>query len=177
MLFRSPHVFKRDEGEPSLDTASQVKVRWEEVKAQERGGKAKAETLLSGIPRALPALLRAYQIGARAHSVGFDWDTPTDVVAKIREEVEEVAEVVGAEGTLDRERAEEEMGDLLFAISHLSRRLGIEPEAALRKANDKFTRRFTAMETRIGARGGRMADMTIDALEAEWQQSKAEEKA
>ena len=81
-------------------TASQVKVRWEEVKAQERGGKAKAETLLSGIPRALPALLRAYQIGARAHSVGFDWDKPIDVVSKIREEVEEVAEVVGAEGTL-----------------------------------------------------------------------------
>jgi MazG family protein len=177
LVRRHPHVFKRDEGEPALETSGQVKVKWEEVKAQERGGQPKPKTLLSGIPAALPALLRAHQIGARAYSVGFDWDKPIDVIGKIREEVEEVAEVVAANATLDHARAEEEMGDLLFSIAHLSRRLGIEPEAALRKANDKFTHRFTAMETRIAARGGRMADMSIDALEAEWQQSKAEEKA
>ena len=177
LVRRHPHVFARDEGEPALETAGQVKVRWEEVKAQERGGQAKPTTLLSGIPGALPALLRAYQIGARAHSVGFDWDKPADVIEKIREEVEEVAEVVSGAAPLDHDRAEEEMGDLLFAISHLSRRLGIEPEAALRKANDKFTRRFTAMETRIAARGGSMSDMTIEELEVEWQASKAEEKS
>lgn len=175
LVRRHPHVFKRDEGEPALETSGQVKVKWEEVKAQERGGQAKPKTLLSGIPPALPALLRAYQIGARAYSVGFDWDKPADVIEKIREEVEEVAEVVSSSQPLDRERAEEEMGDLLFSISHLSRRLGIEPEAALRKANDKFTRRFTAMETRIEARGDRMSDMSLEALEAEWQMSKAEE--
>ena len=176
LVRRHPHVFARDKGEPALGTAAQVKVRWEEVKAQERGGQATATTLLSGIPAALPALLRAYQIGARAHSVGFDWDRPADVVEKIREEVEEVAEVVSGAATLDHDRAEEEMGDLLFSISHLSRRLGIEPEAALRKANDKFTRRFTAMEARIAARGGTMSEMTIDELEVEWQTSKAEEE-
>ncbi|MGC4084059.1 MAG: nucleoside triphosphate pyrophosphohydrolase [Vicinamibacterales bacterium] len=172
LVRRHPHVFKRDEGEPALETAGQVKVRWEEVKAQERGRAEKPKTLLSGIPAALPALLRAYQIGSRAHSVGFDWDKPSDVVEKIREEVEEVAEVVSGDAPLDRDRAEDEMGDLLFAIAHLSRRLGIEPEAALRKANDKFTRRFTDMETRITGRGGRMAEMTIDELEVEWQRSK-----
>lgn len=177
LVRRHPHVFKRDEGEPALETAGQVKVKWEEVKAQERGGQQKPKTLLSGIPPALPALLRAYQIGMRAYSVGFDWDKPADVIEKIREEVEEVAEVVASNATLDHERAEEEMGDLLFSIAHLSRRLGIEPETALRKANDKFTRRFTAMETRISARGATMAGMGIEALEAEWQQSKAEEKA
>ena len=176
LVRRHPHVFRRDEGEPALETAGQVKVKWEEVKAQERGGQEKPKTLLSGIPRALPALLRAYQIGARAHSVGFDWDRPIDVIEKIREEVEEVAEVVSSNATLDHARAEEEMGDLLFAMAHLSRRLGIEPEAALRKANDKFTKRFTAMETRITSRGGTMSGMGIEALEAEWQQSKAEEK-
>lgn len=176
LVRRHPHVFRRDEGEPALETAGQVKVKWEEVKAQERGGQATPKTLLSGIPAALPALLRAYQIGQRAHSVGFDWDKPVDVVAKIREEVEEVAEVVGSNTPLDRDRAEEEMGDLLFAIAHLSRRLGIEPETALRKANDKFTRRFTDMETRIGARGGTMAEMNIDDLEVEWQTSKARMK-
>ncbi|MBS1820137.1 MAG: nucleoside triphosphate pyrophosphohydrolase [Acidobacteria bacterium] len=172
LVRRHPHVFKRDEGEPALETAGQVKVKWEEVKAQERGGQSTPKTLLSGIPAALPALLRAYQIGSRAHSVGFDWDTPSDVVEKIREEVEEVAEVVNGNQPLDRERAEEEMGDLLFAISHLSRRLGIEPEAALRKANDKFSRRFTDMELRIQDSGRRMSAMTIDELEVEWQRSK-----
>lgn len=177
LVRRHPHVFKRDEGEAALETANQVRVRWEEVKAQERGGQAKPKTLLSGIPRALPSLLRAYQIGARAHSVGFDWDKPADVIEKIREEVEEVAEVVSGDVPLDHDRAEEEMGDLLFAMAHLSRRLGIEPEAALRKANDKFTRRFTAMESRVSARGTTMATMSLDELEAEWRVSKADEKS
>lgn len=176
LVRRHPHVFKRDEGEAALETANQVRVRWEEVKAQERGGQEKPKTLLSGIPRALPSLLRAYQIGARAHSVGFDWNKPADVIEKIREEVEEVAEVVCADGPLDHERAEEEMGDLLFAMAHLARRLGIEPEAALRKANDKFTRRFTAMESRISAKGTTMAAMSLDELEDEWRVSKAQEK-
>jgi MazG family protein len=175
LVRRHPHVFARGADEPALETANQVRVRWEEVKAQERGGQQKPKTLLSGIPPALPALLRAYQIGMRAQSVGFDWDRPTDVVGKIREEVEELAEVVSSNAPLDQERAEEEMGDLLFSIAQLSRRLGIEPEAALRKANDKFTRRFTAMETRIEQRGERIADMNLDQLEAEWQAGKAEE--
>jgi MazG family protein len=173
LVRRHPHVFARADDEAPLETAGQVRVRWEEVKAQERGGQPKPKTLLSGIPPALPALLRAYQIGMRAHSVGFDWDRPTDVIAKIREEVEEVAEVVGSNAPLDHDRAEEEMGDLLFSIAHLSRRLGIEPEAALRKANDKFTRRFTEMESQIASRGRKIAEMTIDELEIEWQASKA----
>ena len=177
LVRRHPHVFARADDEAPLETAGQVRVRWEEVKAQERGGQPKPKTLLSGIPPALPALLRAYQIGMRAHSVGFDWDRPTDVIAKIREEVEEVADVVGSNAPLDHDRAEEEMGDLLFSIAHLSRRLGIEPEAALRKANDKFTRRFTEMESQIAGRGRKMAEMTIDELEIEWQASKAATKS
>jgi MazG family protein len=177
LVRRHPHVFARATDEAPLETAGQVRVRWEEVKAQERGGQPKPKTLLSGIPPALPALLRAYQIGMRAHSVGFDWDRPTDVIAKIREEVEEVAEVVGSNAPLDHDRAEEEMGDLLFSIAHLSRRLGIEPEAALRKANDKFTRRFTEMESQIASRGRKIAEMTIDELEIEWQASKAATKS
>jgi MazG family protein len=177
LVRRHPHVFARGEGEARLDTAAQVKVRWEEVKAQERGGQARPKTLLSGIPSALPALLRAYQIGSRAHSVGFDWDRPADVVSKIREEVEEVAEVVTANDPIDRDRAEEEMGDLLFSIAHLARRLGIEPEAALRKANDKFTRRFSDMEARILERGQRVADLSAVQLDEEWQRSKAADHA
>jgi MazG family protein len=175
LVRRHPHVFGREEGEAALETASQVRVRWEEVKAQERGGEPTPRTLLSGIPAALPALLRAYQIGSRAHAVGFDWQRPADVVGKIREEVDEVAEVVQGTAAVDAGRAEEEIGDLLFAIANLSRQLGVEPEAALRKANDKFTRRFTRMEAQIADSGRRMAEMSLDALDQEWQIAKANE--
>ncbi|MGE0451406.1 MAG: nucleoside triphosphate pyrophosphohydrolase [Vicinamibacterales bacterium] len=176
LVRRHPHVFARAEGEPPLETAGQVRVRWEEMKArerEERGTTTRPATLLSGIPAALPALQRAYQIGARARSVGFDWDRASDVVEKIREEVEEVAEVVSGDTPVDAARAEEEMGDLLFSIANLSRQLGIEPEAALRRANDKFTRRFDAMETRIAGAGRRMTDLSKEELEAEWVIAKA----
>jgi MazG family protein len=171
LIRRHPHVFRRGEGEPSLETAGQVKVRWEEVKSQERGGQAKAKTLLSGIPPALPSLLRANQIGSRAASVGFDWVKAGDVVEKIEEEVAEVREAVSRDSP-DAAHVEEEIGDLLFAIANLSRKLGVEPETALRKANDKFTHRFTTMETAIAESGRKMAEMSLDALEAEWQRVK-----
>ncbi len=107
----------------------------------------------------------------RAGSVGFDWARADDVVAKIQEEVDEVREVL-AGPSLDQGRLEEEVGDLLFAIANLSRKLGVEPETALRKANAKFARRFTAMETRIAGSERRMSDMTLEELESEWQQIK-----
>ena len=92
---------------------------------------------------------------------------------KIQEEVNELREVVDAPGGIDQARAEDEMGDLLFSIAHLSRQLGIEPETALRKANDKFTRRFTTMEQTVGDSGRTMREMTIDELEREWQRAKS----
>jgi MazG family protein len=171
LIRRHPHVFRRAEGEPSLETAGQVKVRWEEVKRQERDGQDK-KTLLSGIPPALPALLRANQIGSRAASVGFDWTKAGDVVDKIEEEVAEVRDPVSRDAP-DAAHVEEEIGDLLFAIANLSRKLGVEPETALRKANDKFTRRFTTMETAIAESGRKMLDMNLDELEAEWQRVKS----
>jgi nucleoside triphosphate diphosphatase len=175
LVRRHPHVFARHTGEAALDTADQVRARWEEIKTEERGGADKPKTLLSGIPAALPALLRAYQIGSRAASVGFDWSRADDVMAKIREEVDEIHEVVNA-GDVDERRVEEEVGDLLFAIANLSRKLGVEPETALRKANDKFTRRFTEMESTIATSGRLMRDMTLDQLEVEWQQTKNAEQ-
>jgi MazG family protein len=172
LVRRHPHVFKRDQGEAALDTAGQVRTRWEEIKAQERSASPNPKTLLSGIAPALPALLRAYQIGARSASVGFDWTTPGDIVDKIQEEVDELREVLEAEGALDQLRAEEEMGDLLFSIANLSRKLGIEPETALRKANDKFTTRFGALEKTVSASGRSMKEMTLEELETEWQRVK-----
>lgn len=178
LVRRHPHVFARDAGEPPLDSAGQVRVRWEEIKAQEQSSQSSTgtrtpKTLLGGIAPALPALLRAYHIGTRAASVGFDWTAAGDVVDKIQEEVDELREVVKGGGEIDRERAEEEMGDLLFAIANLSRKLGIEPETALRKANDKFTKRFTEMERSIAESGRSMRAMTLEELETEWQRVKA----
>lgn len=176
LVRRHPHVFAREAGETPLDSAGQVRTRWEEIKAQERGG-TKVKTLLGGIAPALPALLRAYHIGVRAASVGFDWAATSQVMDKIQEEVNELREVVDAPGAMDQTRAEDEMGDLLFSIAHLARQLGIEPETALRKANAKFTRRFTSMEQAIGASGRSMGDMTIEELEKEWQHAKSQQQA
>jgi len=173
LVRRHPHVFARDTGDAALDSAERVRTRWEEIKAEERGGSPKPKTLLSGIAPALPALLRAFHIGTRTASVGFEWSTTRDVVAKIQEEVDELREVVEAAGTVDQARAEEEMGDLLFSIAQLSRRLGIEPETALRKADDKFTKRFGRLEQSVSDSGRAMKDMTLDELEAEWQRLKS----
>jgi MazG family protein len=177
LVRRHPHVFAREAGEAPLDSAGQVRVRWEQIKAREKassGSPTRPKTLLSGIAAALPALLRAYHIGTRAASVGFDWAGSGEVVDKIQEEVDELRDVVHAGGEIDHERAEEEMGDLLFSIANLSRKLGIEPETALRKANDKFTKRFTEMERAIGETDRSMGQMTLGELEREWQRAKTQ---
>ena len=172
LIRRHPHVFARDTGEPALDSPAAVVERWEQIKAREKSADDTPKTLLGGVPKALPSLLRADQIGRRAASVGFDWQRAGDVVAKIEEEVAEIREVIAVETELTNERLEEEVGDLLFAIANLARKLGVESETALRKANDKFTRRFTAMETTIGQSGRSMREMTLEELENEWQRVK-----
>ncbi len=173
----APHVFARQDGHAPINTAGEVVTKWEEIKAQERGGASKPRTLLGTVPAALPALLRAYQIGLRAHAVGFDWQRPADVVDKIQEEVDEIREAVASDPASRRVRVEDEMGDLLFSIANLSRQLGVDPETALRKANDKFTRRFEAMERHIEASGRKMADMSLVELEREWQRAKSGQQA
>jgi nucleoside triphosphate diphosphatase len=171
LVRRHPHVFARAEGEPPLTSGDQVRARWEDIKATERGADARPRTLLGGVPSALPALLRAYQIGGRVASVGFDWSRAEQVLDKIDEEVRELREVFEAT-TPDRIRAEEEMGDLLFSIANLARKLGIEPETALRKANEKFTTRFTAVERGIAAEGRNIKELTLAQLEERWQSAK-----
>ena len=176
LVRRHPHVFADTEGDPSL-TSGQVIEKWETLKAREReaaGQPAKRpKTTLSGVPKTLPSLLRAYEVSARAAAVGFDWSRAADVLDKIEEEVAELRREVECGATGPLSRAEEEMGDLLFAIANLSRKLGIEPEAALRRANDKFTARFEAVEHAFTARNQSMSDATLDEMEAEWQKVKA----
>jgi MazG family protein len=125
---------------------------------------------LSGVPKALPSLLRAYELSSRAAAVGFDWASATDVLAKIEEEVEELREAAQVER--DQARIEEELGDALFAITNLARKLGVEPEAALRIANDKFQRRFDGIERAARARGRHLKELTLDEMEALWQVEK-----
>jgi MazG family protein len=177
LVRRHPHVFT-PEGQP-LAAASQemtsadVIEKWEDLKARERqDARANDKTILSGVPRALPSLLRAYELSARAAAVGFDWERATDVIAKIEEEVAEVrAEIEQA--TPDATRVEEEIGDLFFSLANLSRKLGVEPEAALRIANDKFQKRFDAMERTARASERSLRDMSLSELEALWGATKA----
>jgi MazG family protein len=176
LVRRHPHVFERRAGDPTL-SSGQVIEKWEMLKARERAAAGDApkarKTTLSGVPKTLPSLLRAYEIASRAAAVGFDWEKAADVVAKIEEEVAEVRHEIetGATGSLSK--AEEEMGDLLFAIANLSRKLGIEPEAALRRATEKFAMRFEAMEDAFATQGRPLSETTLDEMEAEWERVKA----
>ena len=168
LVRRHPHIFDPD-GRP-LETPGQVHQQWEQIKAQEQADAGERRSVLRGVPRSLPALLRAYEIGTRVAAVGFDWAKAGDVVDKIEEEVAELRRAIASEGAA---RSEEEMGDLLFAIANLSRKLGIDPESALRKANTKFTARFEALEDRLHARGRSVHGATLDEMEREWAAVKA----
>jgi len=180
LVRRHPHVFQEDgrvhdaaskQRAPSAEAALD---RWNAQKAEDRAKTGQQHSTLGTLPKSLPALLRAYKIGKRAASVGFEWPSAMEVVTKIEEEVAELRETLEQEPD-NAERAEEEMGDLFFAIANLSRRLGIEPEAALRKANEKFTKRFTRMEENLEAAGRPLAAATLDEMEAEWTAIKSSE--
>jgi MazG family protein len=180
LVRRHPHVFTPD-GRPLAEarqalTPGEVLEKWEDLKAKERQQTNTLEkTALSGVPRTLPSLLRAYELGARAAAVGFDWVKADDVLEKIDEEVRELGEVV-ANAPRDSTRVEEEMGDLLFSIVNLVRKLNVEPEAALRVANDKFQRRFDEMSRAIQTKGQRIQDLSLTDLEMYWQRAKAKTK-
>ena len=175
LIRRHPHVFTPD-GRPLAEahermTADDVVQKWEDLKAGERKAAGSADkTVLSGVPRTLPSLLRAYELSSRAAAVGFDWSTPGDVIEKIEEEVAELK--AAAREERDATRVEEELGDALFALTNLARTLGVEPEAALRIANDKFQRRFEGMERAVMAQGQRLQALSLAEMEALWQEEK-----
>jgi nucleoside triphosphate diphosphatase len=173
LVRRHPHVFTPDGG-PLADagdalTSQAVIEKWEALKAQERATKGTPEkTILGGVPRTLPALLRAYELSARAAAVGFDWARAADVLDKIEEEIAELRAVVARESA-NPLRLEEEMGDALFSLVNLARKLGIEPEAALRRANDKFQGRFDQLERGVRDDGRQLQELTLEQLEERWQ--------
>ncbi len=175
MIQRHPHVFGND----SVETAEAQTHHWEQQKEAERARKAAAEgrepSTLDGVALGLPALLRAYKLQKRAARVGFDWPDATAVFEKVEEEVGELRKEI-AQGSPPA-RLRDELGDLLFTVANLGRKLGLDPEVALRETNAKFERRFREVERRLTAEAKTPADCDLDELERHWQAAKARDPA
>jgi nucleoside triphosphate diphosphatase len=175
LVRRHPHVF----GDAGGLTPKAVEGLWERIKAQERAQKSRgrgregAAGALAGVPVGLPALTRALKLQAKAGKVGFDWNDPLAVLAKIREEADEIEAELGAGS---RAAAGAELGDLLFAMVNLARHLDVDPEATLRAANRKFEQRFAAIERALADRGKTPQAATLEEMEALWNAAKASEK-
>jgi ATP diphosphatase len=175
MIRRHPHVFGPAEGR----SPEMAKGQWQRIKAEEKAerqarraarGEGADEGLLADVPVAMPPLARAVKLQDKAGSVGFDWNDPRAVIAKIREELDELeAEIDGRTATA---AAESELGDVLFALANLARHLKIDPDAALRSTNEKFRRRFGYIERALAADGRGPAEATLDEMEALWQAAK-----
>lgn len=165
MIARHPHVFGT---ESNAKTAAQQVADWEKVKAAERAAKAKGG-VLDDVALGLPALMRAEKLQKRAARVGFDWPDIAMVIDKIAEEARELAE---ARATLPQDQIEDEMGDLLFVMANLARHLKVDPEAALRRANAKFTRRFAFIEAELAKSGKHPQDSNLAEMDALWDGAK-----
>lgn len=169
MVRRHPHVF----GDRQVEGAAEVVRNWEAIKQGENGQRG----ALEGVPRHLPALLKALRITEKAAALGFDWQRVDDVAKKLREEVDELAEVLAKDRSgQQRERARAELGDVLFAVANLARHLNVDPEIALQEANARFVTRFAHMERAARQSGVDLRQMTLDEMDALWEAAKAAEK-
>lgn len=164
LVRRHPHVFAQSEVSDSAGVLRQ----WEQIKRAEKGSSV---SVLSDLPKALPALVRAQKVQKKAARVGFDWESATAVFEKLREEISEVEEELGS-GTLCRDRVEDEVGDLLFAVVNLARHLQVDSEVALTRATGKFVGRFQSMEQSISKQGRQPDDLSAPEWDAEWEAAK-----
>lgn len=165
LIFRHPHVF----GTAQADTSEKVKQNWEDLKLKEKGGN---KTVLGGVPQALPALIKAFRITEKAAAVGFDWPSAEQVWQKV---AEEKAEFLREAEAGRRDEMEAEMGDLLFALVNAARLYGINPENALERTNAKFMARFNHIERRAAEMGKSLRSMTLDEMDALWNEAKSTE--
>ena len=161
LIFRHPHVF----GEGAAKTAGEVEQTWEQIKRKEKDGN---KMVLSGVPDALPALIKAYRIQDKARNVGFDWHEKEQVWDKVKEEINEFE----TELENNSDKKEEEFGDLLFALVNYARHNGIHPEDALEKTNKKFISRFNYIEQKAKENGKSIAELSLDEMENLWQEAK-----
>ena len=186
LIRRHPHVFPSDGQASTVHTVDQVVNQWEAIKKTERATRHGPDSILAGIPAALPALLRAHQMQKRASRVGFDWSTPEQVTDKLHEELEELrAETVrltqppGAERPVQPQETsaaiEHEFGDVLFTMANIARCLRINPEEALRKANERFFTRFQCMERQAAQEGRPLQELTAAEWDALWETAKRQE--
>ncbi len=166
LIFRHPHVY----GQEAAQNAEEVSHLWEQVKLKEQGGN---KTVLGGIPDSLPSLVKAYRIQDKVANVGFDWEHREDVWDKVHEELDELQAELAKE---DGGNKEAEFGDLLFAMINAARLYKIRPDNALEQTNLKFMRRFNYLEQRAKEKGHDLKDMTLDEMEALWQEAKANEQ-
>lgn len=171
MIRRHPHVF----GKAAVESAAEVIDQWQRIKEEEARRKAvERSAVLGNLPKTLPALQRAFRVGERASRVGFDWGSAEEIFPKLEEEIRELREALN---TRDKERVTEEIGDLLFTVANLSRKLEINPEEALRQAVEKFTQRFIKMERRLKTAGKDLRAVSLEEMDRVWEEIKAEEKA
>ena len=164
MTRRHPHVF----GDAKAETAAEVLANWEEIKKKEKGQEQR-KSILEGVPRSMPSLIRAHKLQEKAAKVGFDWSRLDEALPKLDEEIAEFKESLQ---TRDAARIEEELGDIFFMLVNLSRFLEVDPEEALRKTISKFIRRFRYIEESAADAGRSLKDMTLDEMETLWQESK-----
>jgi MazG family protein len=167
LVRRHPHVF----GEVEAKDAEQVLVNWEKLKSEER--KAENKSVLAGVPQSMPALLKASRLTEKAARVGFDWRRTEDVFEKLEEETAELREAVAAG---DQTAVHDELGDLLFTIANIARKLNVNPEEALQSANRKFTRRFEAIEAQARGRELNLDQLELEEMDRMWDEAKAAEK-
>lgn len=166
LIFRHPHVF----GDVRVNDAHDVEQNWEQIKLKEKGGN---KTVLAGVPRALPAMIKANRIQEKVSNVGFDWDEPCQAWDKVKEEIAEFATEIESK---NKSKMEEEMGDILFSIINVARLYGIDPENALEKTNIKFIYRFNYLESMSIANGKTLKDMTLAEMDEFWNLAKLEEQ-
>lgn len=163
LIFRHPHIY----GEAAAETAGQVEDTWEERKQKEKDGN---KTVLGGVPAALPSLIKAYRIQDKARHVGFDWEEREQVWEKVKEEIREFEQEVGQ---LDADKAEAELGDVLFSLINAARLYDINPDHALERTNRKFIERFNYLEAKTLKQGRDLRGMSLEEMEAIWQEAKS----
>jgi len=164
LIFRHPHVF----GTVSVNDAHDVEQNWEQIKLKEKGGN---RTVLAGVPKALPSLVKAFRIQEKAANVGFDWENRGQVWDKVKEEISEFSEEADK---LDQEQMENEFGDVLFSMINVARLYGINPDNALEKTNVKFINRFNYLEQKAKENGRNLKEMTLSEMDALWNEAKCQ---
>ncbi len=166
LIYRHPHVY----GDIHASTPKEVLENWEALKLRKKRRKSGT---LGGVPRSLPAMVKAFRVGEKAASVGFDWEQKEDVWQKVKEEISEIENEIAAH---DHDKMTSEFGDLFFALINTCRLYGVDPEAALERTNKKFISRFTSMEDAAAAEGKMLHDLKLQEMEELWQKAKNEEK-